>query len=98
VVGEPREIPAVAVVLASHARMHASEGEQYRRGIVEATNELGVPAMRVGPAERARVTKILDWDPERTDRELAAVRAEIGPPWQNDHKQAAMAALAAAYL
>jgi hypothetical protein len=28
VVGEPREIPEVAVVLASHARMHACEGEQ----------------------------------------------------------------------
>jgi hypothetical protein len=96
VVGEPREFPDVGVVLASHARMHACEGEQYRRGIVEAANDLGLPALRIGPTElRSRVTEILDWTPERIQSELAAVRAEIGSPWQNDHKQAALAALAA---
>jgi hypothetical protein len=95
VIGEPREIPRVQVVLASHARMHASEGEQYRRGIIEAANELGVPALRVGPAQLARIERVLGWDAERTARELAAVRADIGPPWQADHKQAAMAALGA---
>jgi hypothetical protein len=93
VLGEPREIPGVQVVLASHARMHASEGEQYRRGIVEAANELGVPALRIGPAQLGRIEHVLRWDVERTRRELVAVRTDIGPPWQNDHKQAALAAL-----
>jgi hypothetical protein len=98
VVGEPREIPDVDLVLASHARMHACEGEQYRRGIVEAANDLGVPALRVGPAGLSRVSELLDWNPQRIRRELAAVRAELGPPWQKDHNQAALAALAAVYL
>ena len=95
VVGRPREIPSVAVVLASHARMHASEGEQYRRGIVEAANDLGLPVLRIGPDElTARTTELLGWTPERTEQELAAVRAALGAPWQTDHKQAALAALA----
>ena len=94
VVGQPREIPGVAVVLASHARMHACEGEQYRRGIVEAANDLGLPVLRVGPDElTARTTELLEWTPERSEQELAAVRAELGAPWQTDHKQAALAAL-----
>jgi hypothetical protein len=93
VLGEPREIPRVQIVLASHARMHACEGEQYRRGIVEAANELAVPALRIGPAQLARIERMLGWDVERTQRELATVRSVIGPPWQTDHKQAALAAL-----
>ena len=94
VVGRPREIPAVAVVLASHARMHACEGEQYRRGIVEAANDLGLPVLRIGPDElTARTTELLEWTPERTEQELAAVRVALGAPWQTDHKQAALAAL-----
>ena len=94
VVGQAREIPDVAIVLASHARMHACEGEQYRRGIVEAANDLELPVLRVGPDElTARTTELLEWTPERTEQELAAVRAALGPPWQSDHKQAALAAL-----
>jgi hypothetical protein len=95
VVGEPRAIPEVAVVLASHARMHACEGEQYRRGITEAADDLGLAVLRLGPAVLApRVTELLGWTPEAMQQELAAVRAALGPPWQSDHKEAALAAVA----
>ena len=94
VVGQQREIPGVAVVLASHARMHACEGEQYRRGLVEAANDLGLPVLRIGPDElTARTTELLEWTAERTEQELAAARVALGAPWQMDHKQAALAAL-----
>jgi hypothetical protein len=94
VVGQQREIPGVAVVLASHARMHACEGEQYRRGLVEAANDLGLPVLRIGPDElTARTTELLEWTAERTEQELAAARVALGAPWRMDHKQAALAAL-----
>ena len=94
VIGEPRDIPSVSKVLASHARMHASEGEQYRRGIVEAANDLELPVLRIGAdALSSRVIDVLGWTAERTERELAAARATLGPPWQADHKQATLAAL-----
>jgi hypothetical protein len=96
VVGEPREIPDVATVLSSHARMHACEGEQYRRGLIAAANGFRLSTLRIGSTElTGRLATILYWTSARTQSELAAVRAEIGPPWQKDHKEAALAALAA---
>jgi len=96
VVGGPREIPDVATVLASHARMHACEGEQYRRGIADAADALGLGTSRIDAAAlTSRVTERLGWSPDRIDHELAAVRADLGPPWQKDHKAAALAALLA---
>jgi hypothetical protein len=96
VVGEPRVIPDVATVLSSHARMHACEGEQYRRGLIAAANGFGLSTLRIGSTElTGRLATILYWTSARTQSELAAVRAEIGPPWQKDHKEAALAALAA---
>jgi hypothetical protein len=41
-----------------------------------------------------RVTELLGWTPTVAQQELAAVRAALGPPWQSDHKDAALAALA----
>jgi hypothetical protein len=76
--------------------MHGSEGEQYRRGIVEAANDLGLPVVRISPTALAdRVAELHGWTPERTTEELASARAAIGPPWQQDHKQAALAAVTA---
>ena len=95
VVGQPREIPGVAVVLASHApRCTRARASGTRRGIVEAANDLGLPVLRIGPDElTARTTELLQWTPDRTGQELAAVRTALGAPWQTDHKQAALAAL-----
>ena len=56
-------------------------------------NRLVVKDVKAGPAQLARTEGVLEWDVERTQRELAAVRTVIGPPWQTDHKQAALAAL-----
>jgi hypothetical protein len=96
VVGQPRPIPDVAAVLRSHPLMHASEGEQYRRGVAEAVKALGPPVLRIDASDlERRVVESLHWTPERVRRELAAVRATIGAPWQSDHKKAALAAVAA---
>jgi hypothetical protein len=96
VVGSSREIPGVATVLASHALMHAAEGEQYRRGMAAAAAELGLRALRTDPRQLvAEVADTLGWSPERLADECAQVRATLGPPWQKDHKDAAAAALVA---
>ena len=85
VVGPIREIPDVPKVLASHARMHASEGEQYRRGVTEAAADLGLRVERVDPKDL----------PSGLAEDHARIRATLGPPWQKDHKDATAAALAA---
>jgi hypothetical protein len=96
IVGRAREIPDVATVLASHSLMHASEGEQYRRGLAEAAERLGLPVLRADPARLVDdVAETVGWPPSRLTEELARVRSELGPPWQKDHKDATAAALIA---
>jgi hypothetical protein len=96
IVGPPREIPDVATVLASHALMHASEGEQYRRGLSRAAAQLSLPVRRADPRHLAtEIADTLRWPPERLAAEHAEIRATIGPPWQKDHKEATTSALLA---
>jgi hypothetical protein len=96
IVGLARDIPDVATVLASHALMHASEGEQYRRGLAGAAEELGLPAFRLDPARLVDdVADAAGWSPSRLADEQARVRSDLGPPWQKDHKDATAAALIA---
>jgi hypothetical protein len=95
IVGAPRDIPDVATVLASHARMHASEGEQYRRALAEVAAARGLPAWRgasdVLPAASAAAT---GWTASRLTTALAEIGRALGPPWRKDHKEAVLAALA----
>lgn len=96
VVGRAREIPGVAAVLSSHALMHASEGEQYRRGIVDAAARLGLLVYRADPKRiAAEVTETVGWSTSRLTEEQVIVRAAMGPPWQKDHKEASAVALIA---
>ena len=96
VVGRPRDIPDVATVLASHALMHASEGEQYRRGLAEAGDELALPVLRADPAglEQAAADAI-GWGSSHLADEHTHLRSTLGPPWQRDHRHATAAALLA---
>jgi hypothetical protein len=96
VVGAQREIPDVPTVLASHGLMHASEGEQYRRGISTAAEQLGVRVRRAEPRQlTTTVADQLGWPEGRLAEEHRRIRATLGPPWQKDHKQATEAALLA---
>jgi hypothetical protein len=96
VVGAPRAIPDVAAVLASHALMHASEGEQYRSAISEAAAELGLPVRRVDARQLAADIALLPgWSASRLADEHRRLRAALGAPWQKDHKHAAEVALLA---
>jgi hypothetical protein len=95
-VGLARQIPDLTDVLASHALMHASEGEQYRRGLDKAAGQLGLPVRRTA-ADRlfVDIAEVVGWSSARVVDEYVQVRAAIGPPWQKDHKDAAAAALIA---
>jgi hypothetical protein len=95
-VGPPRDIPDVETVLASHALMHASEGEQYRRAIAQAAAQLGLPVRRTDPRHlTSLVADTLSWSPDRLAAEQTQIRTTLGPPWQRDHKQATTSALLA---
>ena len=70
-------------VLGSHALLHAAEGALYEQAVLGAAAAAG------------RVAWLVDRRTLRPTDEVEALRGRIGPPWQKDHKLAAMAALIA---
>ena len=95
-VAEPRELPELPAILASHPLWHAAEGELYRNALAVAASELGLSSIDVPPktvrAEAARALSLAESD---VDAMLAAIGKELGPPWQKDYKDATLAALIA---
>jgi hypothetical protein len=91
-----RPLPGtVAGVLASHAAMHAAEGQLYRDALAEAAAELGLDVV-VHPrgAAVAEAASALGVDAARVDGLVGALGRTVGPPWQKEHREAAAAALA----
>ena len=70
-------------VLASHALLHAAEGDLYEQAIIGAAKTVGLPLVVIDPKTAAIGPALED------------LRRTIGPPWQKDHKLAAAAAYAA---
>jgi hypothetical protein len=84
VVAIPRDLPSsFERILASHALLHAAEGRLYEQAVIDAGNDAGLTVHVVDPK-----TLIV---PDKVER----LRQSIGPPWQRDHKWAAVAGLAA---
>jgi hypothetical protein len=96
VVGRPRELPALEVVLANHALLHAAEGELYRGALDDAATERRL-AVCVAPSKRTveEAAAALGTTGDALHSRLTALRAELGAPWQADHKDATAAALMA---
>lgn len=88
-----RPLPGLRAVLASHALIHAAEGELFRDVLRQASRDCGL-----------RVTEVRDRDlEEEAARSLRRSTAEmgrllgawgkaLGPPWTQDEKRAALVA------
>jgi hypothetical protein len=80
-----RPLPALPAILASHALIHTAEGEFFRQVVRQACEHLGI-----------RVTGIRERDlGERSalQSEIASLGKTVGPPWTQDQKMAAQAAM-----
>jgi hypothetical protein len=86
VVAEPRDLPALERILKSHALLHSAEGDMYREVVVDAAEREGIPALHFASSE-------LRAQPQ--DELMRAFGAMVGTPWQQEHKDAARAALRA---
>jgi hypothetical protein len=89
------EIPDdLATILASHARLHAAEGELYRDALVEGATQVGLPVTRyANKGAISEAAQMLGVDSENLAARLAALRTSLGAPWQKDHREATAAAL-----
>jgi hypothetical protein len=86
VLGSARPLPPLDAILRSHAMIHTAEGVLYRNALLEAAQAEGVRAFGYPSAGFAR-------HPLRG--RIDGLRSAIGAPWNNDHKESALAAVLA---
>jgi hypothetical protein len=80
-----RPLPSLDKILASHALIHTAEGQFFRDIFRQACGRLKIPV--VGIRERD-----LNAAPA-VQQEIAALGKSMGPPWTQDQKLSALAAL-----
>jgi hypothetical protein len=99
VLGRPRDLPELSAVLANHSLLHAAEGELYRAALDEAADARGLAVCAV-PSKRTveEAAAGLGTTRDLLVARLAALRADLGAPWQADHKDATAAALLGLHL
>jgi hypothetical protein len=96
-VAASRRIPAgLTGILASHALLHAAEGQLYENALAQGSAGAGLPLITLAPKtifdDAARELAMNAGD---LGTALAATGKLAGPPWQKDHREAAAAALVA---
>ena len=90
-----RPLPPLSKILASHALIHAAEGEFFRDIIVKACNglDLAVTGIRERDLED-HLQKEFGKAALRMQQQVSEAGRSLGPPWTQDQKTAALAALA----
>ena len=80
-----RALPTLPDILASHALIHTAEGEFFRQTIRQACARLGIGVTGIRERELS--------EGSASQQEIANLGKIVGPPWTQDQKMAAMAAM-----
>jgi len=84
-------------ILASHAQLHAAEGDLYREALAEAAAACKLPVAGFPPKQLyADAAAALGTTEAKLRDLLTRTGKELGSPWRVDHKDATLAALLAA--
>ncbi len=79
--------------LASHAGLHAAEGQLYRGALIHASDECGLPVLGVPERDLyGRATADLGMPIHQVRGRVSELGRELGPPWAQDQKSAALIA------
>jgi hypothetical protein len=88
-----RPLPALPQILASHALIHAADGELFREALLHASRRCGFETFTAKDgALLERASHSLSLQKEELVHRLGDLGAELGPPWTQDEKFAALAA------
>lgn len=90
-----RPLPPLANILRSHALIHTAEGEFFRDVVSKACEQRGIPVTRI--PERTLQDAVRAACGTKTtalQKQIVAQGRLLGPPWTQDQKFAALAALA----
>ena len=84
---------SVEAILASHAAIHSAEGELYRDAIAHACDRASLPLLRIKQKEiLSSAAEVLGKSIAQIESVLLAMGRDVGPPWGEDQKLAALAA------
>lgn len=88
-----RPLPDLKAILASHALIHAAEGEMYRDVLVRASTDCGISVSKIKERELlAQACASTSLPEARLQQHLAVLGKQLGPPWRQDEKYATLAA------
>jgi hypothetical protein len=87
-----RPLPELPAILASHALIHAAEGEFYRDAIFKAAQRMGIPVFRVRERDLEVAADRLPGNESERKKRLAEFGKQVGIPWRQDEKLAATGA------
>ncbi|MGO9126228.1 MAG: hypothetical protein ACLP6G_15255 [Terriglobales bacterium] len=89
-----RPLPQLSKILASHALIHAAEGEFFRSSFWKACEglDLAVTGFRERDLEEC-VHRAFGKAAPRMRQQISTLGRALGPPWTQDQKTAALAAL-----
>jgi len=88
-----RALPSLAEILASHALIHAAEGEFFRTIVHKACEDTGIAVTRLRERELEQHAKeVLGDKANQMKQRISLFGKRLGPPWTQDEKMAALAA------
>jgi hypothetical protein len=91
--GSGRTLPSLPDILASHALIHAAEGEMFRRALRNAVSRAGLAVFEVKEKEvYTRCARSAGLAEPALRLRIAGLGRRVGPPWAEDQKLAATAA------
>jgi len=84
----------LATILASHALIHAAEGEFFREAFSKACEEMELPITGFREHDLDEdMQKVFGAEAVQIREQISALGRSLGPPWTSDQKMAALAAL-----
>lgn len=93
-VGAGRQLPPLEKILASHALIHTAEGEFFRMAARKACEDAGITVTLLPERElEERATKAFGKKVTVVKERISALGKRLGPPWTQDEKLAALAAV-----
>jgi len=91
--GSGRSLPALAGILASHPLIHTAEGQLFRDVLVHAGQRCRLPVTGVKERELfPQAAARLRLPVPKLQSRIAEMGRDLGPPWTQDQKLAALAA------
>jgi hypothetical protein len=89
--GKP--LPDLPQILASHALIHAADGELFREALLHASKRCGLETFTAKESELLeRAVRALHLQPDELARRLVDLGHPLGSPWSQDEKFAALVA------